>query len=367
MGPMWKRSTVITTAIAIALFAAGAVRAVTVVAPTVVAVHPHDTGAFTEGLLFHDGVLFESSGLPGLSTVRRVDPATGSVLLQISIPPAEFGEGLALAGDRLMLLTLRDQVGHIYDPTSLADLGTFTYAGEGWGLSFDGLRLVMSNGSSFLSFRDPVSFDEIGTVEVTRDGVPVAALNELECVGDLVYANVYESDSILRIDPATGVVLTEIDASGLLTPPERQSAGCLNGIAFDPVTRHFFLTGKYWPKVFEVTFPFDPYGEPACDPAALAPAAGVRCVKDGAGGVVLSWEPDPAARSYHVNAVGAPADLAGAGPHRSDVVGGMGKPRCDAFRGAVSCTDAGALSDSPPLVFYRVFSACGPLGIDEGP
>jgi glutaminyl-peptide cyclotransferase len=229
------------------------------VRPEVIATFPHDPEAFTQGLVLHGGKFFESTGLLGRSTLRRVTLATGEVEQSVALPDDHFGEGLALAGDRLIQLTWQNQVAFVYD-LDFDATNPFGYEGEGWGLCYDGEKLVMSDGSSRLTFRDAVSFEVIGGVDVLSAGEPVTALNELECVGDLVYANVWLTDTIVRIDAATGGVLTTIDASGLLTPQEAAAADVLNGIAFDAATEHFYLTGKLWPKLFEVRFPFEPGG-----------------------------------------------------------------------------------------------------------
>jgi glutaminyl-peptide cyclotransferase len=315
-------------------------------APQVLDVFPHDTGAFTQGLLYHDGVFYESTGLYGQSALRRVDPATGNLLLNRPISPGEFGEGLARVGDQLIQLTWQENVAHQYDIDDFTPLGDFFYSGQGWGLCFDGELLIMSNGSSFLTFRDPLTFAIVAQVQVTRDSMPVSNLNELECVGRLVYANVWQTDTIVRIDPQTGIVLTDIDASGLLTPAQQQEADVLNGIAFHPATTNFYLTGKWWPKVFEVDFDFNPYG--GCEAIdELRPVTGVRLSKDGAGGIGFGWDPDLTSAEHHVNSVG--------------------EARCEAPPGASGCTDDDAQADPKALLFYQVFSACGPGGIDEGP
>jgi glutaminyl-peptide cyclotransferase len=220
--------------------------------PVAIEVHPHDAGAFTEGLLLHEGWLFESTGLEGRSSLRRVSRSTGDVLQRIELPANEFGEGLALAGDRLIQLTYRNGLAHVYDLASFAQLDSFEYSGEGWGLCFDGRRLIMSDGSDRLTFRDPDTFAITGSVGVQEDGVSYARLNELECVAGEVFANVWLTDLILRIDPETGDVLTRVDASGLLSSREAVGVDVLNGIAHDPSTGRFLLTGKYWPKLFEV-------------------------------------------------------------------------------------------------------------------
>jgi glutaminyl-peptide cyclotransferase len=229
----------------------------TTVRPEIVATYPHDRRAFTQGLLLHEGKLYESTGLLGRSSLRRVVPATGAVEKSIDLASDVFAEGLALVGDRFFQLTWQNRVAFTYDLDFNA-VGRFDYTGEGWGLCYDGKRLVMSDGSSKLYFRNATTFEVMSEVEVRNANGPVANLNELECVGSLVYANVWQTPAILRIDPTSGEVLTTIDASGLLTPEEAVGTDVLNGVAFDPKTSHFLITGKLWPKLFEVRFAFDP-------------------------------------------------------------------------------------------------------------
>ena len=220
----------------------------------VLASMPHDAAAYTQGLVWSDGVLYESAGQYGQSSLRQVDPKTGEVLRSVQLPPRYFGEGLARVGDRLIQLTWQEGTALVYDLTTFERRGELPYSGEGWGLCHDGQRLIQSDGSNRLTFRDPVTFATTGGVNVDLDGRPAMQLNELECVDGAVYANVGQSDAILRIDPATGHVTTAIDASGLLTPQEALGAEVLNGIAYKPETKTFLLTGKYWPKMFEVVF-----------------------------------------------------------------------------------------------------------------
>jgi glutaminyl-peptide cyclotransferase len=223
---------------------------------------PHDPTAFTQGLELDGTRLLESTGLLGRSSLRLVERATGRVLRKRELGAELFGEGLTVVGDRIHQLTWRNGVALVYDRRSLRPLRTIRYAGEGWGICYDGRRLVTSDGSDVLTFRDPVSFRPLGRVRVTVGGSgavraglprgPVDELNELECVGRSVYANVWHSDAIVRIDAATGRVTAVVVAAGLLTPDEAESADVLNGIAFDPQRRVFLLTGKHWPHVFEV-------------------------------------------------------------------------------------------------------------------
>jgi glutaminyl-peptide cyclotransferase len=231
----------------------------------VLATYPHDTGAFTQGLELNGGRLYEGTGLYGESDVRIVDLETGTVLARVPLPDAYFGEGLTVLGDRIWQLTWQEGTAFRRDRDTLAQVGQASYSGEGWGLCHEPARhrLVMSDGTAELTFRDPETFDEIGTVLVTRDGVPLQRLNELECVAGKVWANVWLTDEIVRIDPVTGQVEAVADASGLLSDSERSAADVLNGIAAVPslggqLSRHsdgrFLITGKLWPHVFLVRF-----------------------------------------------------------------------------------------------------------------
>lgn len=223
----------------------------------VLATRHHDPAAFTQGLLVHDGSLYESTGLYGSSSVREVDPVSGVVKRKVDVPSEFFAEGLALVDDRLIQLTWKEKKALVYKLAGFATAGDLRYEGEGWGLCWDGKRLVMTDGSDKLTFRDPKTFAFLGEVTVTRAdrmGERVLELNELECVDGVVYANVWQTDDILRIDPKDGRVTAVIDASGLLTPEERQKADVLNGIAWDPQRKIFLITGKLWPKLFEVAF-----------------------------------------------------------------------------------------------------------------
>jgi glutamine cyclotransferase len=222
----------------------------------VVARHPHDTDVFTEGLeLDADGVLYESSGLYGESSVRVVDRADGEALVEHELAAGEFAEGITIVDDELVILTWKEHTAHRLDATTLEPVGEYTYDTDGWGLCDDGGRFVMSDGTATLRFRDRATFAETGRVEVTMEGQPVTQLNELECVGDDVYANVWLTDTIVRIDPATGAVSAIIDAGGLVPTDERiDDDAVLNGIAYDPAADTFLLTGKWWPTMFEVRF-----------------------------------------------------------------------------------------------------------------
>lgn len=220
----------------------------------VLATLPHDREAFTQGLVWENGSLYESTGLNGRSSLRLVDPASGVVQSVVALDSHFFGEGLALVRDRLIQLTWQEGVAFIYDRSSFERIGEFEYSGEGWGLCYDGAELVMSDGSSTLTFRDAETFGVRRTVAVTLNGMPVERLNELECVGDQVYANVWQTDLIVEIDSRSGRVTAAIDASGLLSPSERSATDVLNGIAYVPEREVFLITGKLWPHMFEVRF-----------------------------------------------------------------------------------------------------------------
>ena len=213
---------------------------------------PHAGDAFTQGLLWHEGVLYESTGRYGASSVRRVRLEDGRVLAERDLEDRFFGEGLARVDDRLIQLTWRSGVAVISDLQTLQRRDTLRYTGEGWGLCHDGDELVMSDGSSILEFRDPVTFESLREMTVRNGNRAVRNLNELECVGDEIYANVWQSDEIVRIDAKSGRVTAVIDASGLLSREEARRADVLNGIAYKPETNTFLLTGKLWPHVFEV-------------------------------------------------------------------------------------------------------------------
>lgn len=219
----------------------------------IVNVYPHDPEAFTEGLAFRDGCLYEGTGLKGASSLRKVELATGSLLKTLPLPSQYFGEGIALFGNRIVQLTWQDHQGFVYDADTFEPLGQFTYPTEGWGLTQDGSRLIMSDGTSRLHFLDPVTFQETGHVDVHDDTGPVTRLNELEFVRGEIYANIWQEDRIARIDPATGTLLGLIDLSGLLASQHvTDPVDVLNGIAFDPQGERLFVTGKLWPKLFEI-------------------------------------------------------------------------------------------------------------------
>ena len=217
---------------------------------------PHDTRAFTEGLEIHDGTLYEGTGNEGGSTIRAVDPATGTVLRQADLPKDLFGEGITVVDQTIWQLTYREGIAINRDRTTFAERRRTSYQGEGWGLCHDAAanRLIMSNGTDTLTFRDPITFDARGELRVTSAGNPVSRLNELECAHGAIFANVWKTDTIVRIDPVSGAVTADIDLDGLLPAEQRARVDVLNGIAAVPETDDFLVTGKYWPKMFRVRF-----------------------------------------------------------------------------------------------------------------
>jgi glutaminyl-peptide cyclotransferase len=218
----------------------------------VVRSYPHDARAFTQGLVYSDGVLYEGTGLNGQSSIRKVRLDTGEVLQVRRLEPHYFGEGIALWRGSLVQLTWQTEVGFVYDKATFERTGTFNYAGEGWGLTQDGTHLVMSNGSAQLRFIDPKTFSEVRRLTVRDGGQPVSHLNELEYVRGEIFANVWQTERIARISPATGQVKGWIDLRGLLTPSEAVGADVLNGIAYDAAGDRLFVTGKLWPRLFHI-------------------------------------------------------------------------------------------------------------------
>jgi len=220
----------------------------------IVNTYPHDRGAFTQGLVFSDGFFYESTGLYGRSSLRKVEPATGRVLQIEALPPGFFAEGLALWQDSLVQLTWQSGVGFVYDRQTFDLERNFSYATEGWGLTHDGSRLILSDGTATLYFLNPTTFEKIGQIEVRAGGAPVAMLNELEYVNGKVYANIWQTNKIAVIDPTDGRVTGWIDLTGLLTPAQAAGAtvDVLNGIAYDVATKRLFVTGKLWPLLFEI-------------------------------------------------------------------------------------------------------------------
>jgi glutaminyl-peptide cyclotransferase len=221
---------------------------------TVVKTYPHDPGAFTEGLFYRDGFLYESTGLEGRSSIRKVVLETAQVLQERSIPSRYFGEGIIDWKDRLIELTWKDQIGFIYDLKTFEKTGEFKYPGEGWALTRDDTRIIMSDGTSAIRFLDPETLKETGRLQVTDNGKPVLDINELEWVKGEIYANIWQTDRIARIDPRSGRVVGWIDLSGLLSEADRAGArvDVLNGIAYDAKGDRLFVTGKFWPKLYEI-------------------------------------------------------------------------------------------------------------------
>lgn len=219
----------------------------------IIKVYPHDSGAYTQGLLYFDGTLYESTGLNGRSSIRKVQLETGKVLAYRAVDPRHFAEGLAEWRGRLIQLTWQSGLGIVYDRETLLPKGTFTYKGEGWGLTQDGSNLILSDGTATLRFVNPDSYRETGRIVVRDGGKPVMNLNELEFIRGEIYANVWHSNRIARISPASGSVLGWIDLGGLLQKGDVSNPeAVLNGIAYDSAGDRLFVTGKLWPKLFEI-------------------------------------------------------------------------------------------------------------------
>jgi glutamine cyclotransferase len=218
----------------------------------VVATYPHDTGAFTQGLEYIDGRFYEGTGLNGQSSIRVVTPATGAVVKKQPIDYMYFGEGITVFGGKLYELTWQNATAFVYDAKTFQRIGEFHYSGEGWGLTHDAAQLIMSDGTPSLRFLDPATFKELGRVYVRDGSRPVPELNELEYIEGEVWANVWRTNLIARINPQTGQVNSFVDMSGLLKPSEEQGVDVLNGIAYDAKGKRVFVTGKKWPKLFEI-------------------------------------------------------------------------------------------------------------------
>jgi glutaminyl-peptide cyclotransferase len=216
----------------------------------VVNTYPHDPEAFTQGLIFHKGHLYEGTGLHGHSTLRKVELKTGRILQTHSLPAEYFGEGITICRNRLIQLTWQSQTGFIYDPQSFRLLGTFSYQTEGWGITCDGNSLIMSDGTATLRFLDPRTFKVVKQIEVRDHGKAVPHINELEYIKGEIYANIWDTAYIARISPRTGQVLGWIDLRGLYQFVRKGDV--LNGIAYDAKNDRLYVTGKYWPKLFEI-------------------------------------------------------------------------------------------------------------------
>ncbi len=214
---------------------------------------PHDTKAFTQGLVFDDGVLLESTGQQGFSSLRRVELKTGKVLKKVDVPAQYFAEGLTLLGGKLYQLTWQHKKGFIYDPEDFRQVGEFRYDGEGWGLTHDGESLILSDGTSQLRFIDPQTFEVRRTINVREGNRAVREINELEYVKGEIWANVWHVDKVARIDPRNGAIVGWVDLRGLLAAGDvKDPEAVLNGIAYDAAGDRLFVTGKLWPKLFEI-------------------------------------------------------------------------------------------------------------------
>ncbi|MCP4109801.1 MAG: glutaminyl-peptide cyclotransferase [Desulfobacteraceae bacterium] len=215
--------------------------------------YPHDPNAFTQGLIFDGGIMYEGTGLNGRSSLRKVDLETGQILKICTLPAQFFGEGITVYNNNIIWLTWKSKTGFVCDKESFKLLHKFSYPTEGWGITYDGKSLIMSDGTSVLYFLDPDTFTETGRVEVRENSNPVTMLNELEYIRGEIYANVWQTDRIARIDPKTGQVTGWIDMGGLLSYKDiTRPVDVLNGIAYDSENNRLFVTGKLWPKLFEI-------------------------------------------------------------------------------------------------------------------
>jgi glutaminyl-peptide cyclotransferase len=219
---------------------------------TIVHTYPHDRDAFTQGLQVVDGVFYEGTGRNGHSSIRKVKIDTGEVLQKRDVPEQYFGEGVTVRGNELFQLTWQSGVAFVYDKATFAPKRQYKYQGEGWGLTQDRTSLLMSDGTEYIRVLDPATFSQRKRIRVMAAGSPLKSLNELELVRGELLANIWPTDYVARIDPATGVVNGYIDFRGLLSPREREATDVLNGIAYDEPTDRLFITGKLWPRVYEV-------------------------------------------------------------------------------------------------------------------
>lgn len=220
---------------------------------TIVNAFPHDPAAFTQGLAYRDGFLYEGTGLKGRSSLRKVRLETGEVLQHLDLAPEFFGEGIALVQDKIVQLTWQSQTGFVYDLRTLHQLRQFSYSGEGWGIATHGSELFMSDGTSDIRILDSVTLKERRRIHVRDGASPIDQLNELEFVEGQLFANIWQTNRIARISPQTGEVVGWIDLTGLLSPMYRLESGAvLNGIAYDPARKRLFVTGKLWPRLFEI-------------------------------------------------------------------------------------------------------------------
>ena len=225
----------------------------------VVKTYPHDRRSYTQGLVYEDGFLYEGTGLYGQSALYKRDLQTGKTIKMLRLPDKYFGEGITIFGDKLIQLTWQSKVGFVYKKDTFTPLSEFKYPTEGWGLTHDGKRLILSDGTSTLRFLDPNTYAETGRIEVRDQGRPVERINELEFINGSVYANIWRTGRIAVIDPKTGRVTGWIDLSGLSPfPPDDQDDRVLNGIAYLPQTKHLLVTGKLWPRLYEIELILQP-------------------------------------------------------------------------------------------------------------
>lgn len=258
MKSSWKKKTGILLLVTIPLllcvtWASGQFRSTRYDSYRVIAEYPHDRTSFTQGLIVHKGILIEGTGQQGKSQLRRIDLKTGRVLKAVALPARYFGEGVAIAGDELFQLTWKSRVGFVYDPETLQLKRTVRYAGQGWGLTYDGQSLIMSDGSATLRFYDPKTFRVQKRLTVRDRNRPVSELNELEYINEEVWANVWQQDKIVRIDPQSGAVVGWISLKGLKPASQRFNREAVyNGIAFDSEAGKLYVTGKNWTKLFEI-------------------------------------------------------------------------------------------------------------------
>ena len=214
--------------------------------------YPHDPGAFTQGLVYENGIFYEGTGLHGNSSLRKVDVQTGNVLKIIELSDEYFGEGITVFDDKIVQLTYQSNVGFVYKKETFELLKKFTYDTEGWGITYNGKNLIRSDGTPTLYFLDTDTYKPVRTLDVHDKDEPLWGLNELEYIDGEIYANVWPTDNIVRINPSTGRIIAWIDMSGLLTDEQRSGTDVLNGIAYNPESKNLYVTGKYWPKLFEI-------------------------------------------------------------------------------------------------------------------
>jgi glutaminyl-peptide cyclotransferase len=218
----------------------------------IVNTYPHDPNAFTQGLLWQNGFLYEGTGLEGHSSLRKVDLKTGKILQNYNLPARYFGEGITIFNDVIVQLTYKSQIGFVYDKQTFKLLNQFSYPTEGWGLTSNGKQLIASDGTNTLYYLDPKTFKILSHTNVTDNGRPVFLINELEYIRGSIYANIWQSNEIVIISPDSGKVIGRIDLSGLLSSQQREKADVLNGIAYDAENKRLFITGKFWPNLFEI-------------------------------------------------------------------------------------------------------------------